>query len=85
MFGLAWEHVLFEETNPFLNLRNRPSCLKGGDNRVSIHEKKEYTPYWKEINYGFSYSNYNGGMQASFRLIRSIGKKAILKKLKQSE
>ena len=50
IFGLVYEHVLFEERNPFKGLQGRPSCLKGGDH----HVKKEYEqnaidmfPYWK--------------------------------------
>ena len=35
-FGLVWEHVLFEEINPFLALQGRPSCAKGGDNHVTF-------------------------------------------------
>ena len=79
IFGLVYEHVLFEERNPFKGLKDRPSCLKGGDH----HVKKEYEqnsidmfPYWKWINYGYYKSNYNGGMDAGFRLIRNIGNNA---------
>lgn len=79
IFGLVYEHVLFEERNPFKGLKDRPSCLKGGDN----HVKKEYernsfdmSAYWKWINYGYYKSNYNGGMDAGFRLIRNIGNNA---------
>ena len=79
IFGLVYEHVLFEERNPFKGLQGRPSCLKGGDH----HVKKEYEqnsidmfPYWKWINYGYYKSNYNGGMDAGFRLIRNIGNNA---------
>ena len=79
IFGLVQEHVLFEERNPFKGLKGRPSCLKGGDN----HVKKEYeqnsldmSAYWKWINYGYYESNYNGGMDAGFRLIRNIGNNA---------
>ena len=79
IFGLVQEHVLFEERNPFKGLKDRPSCLKGGDN----HVKKEYeqnsldmSAYWKWINYGYYESNYNGGMDAGFRLIRNIGNNA---------
>ena len=79
IFGLVYEHVLFEERNPFKGLQGRPSCLKGGDH----HVKKEYEqnsidmfPYWKWINYGYYESNYNGGMDAGFRLIRNIGNNA---------
>ena len=31
IFGLVWEHVLFEEDNPFSVQRGSPSCLKGGN------------------------------------------------------
>lgn len=77
MFGLVEEHVLFEEKNPFKFLKNRPSCLKGGNNQVRKEYKRGSTsPYWKWINYGFYTSNYNGGKPAGFRLIRNIGNNA---------
>jgi formylglycine-generating enzyme required for sulfatase activity len=79
MFGLVWEHVLFEEINPFKTLQNRPSCLKGGDNHVELdHESSRITlnPYWKWINYGYNEPNYSGGYLAGFRLIRNIGNNA---------
>ena len=73
MFGLVEEHVLFEEKNPFKFLKNRPSCLKGGNNQVRKEYKRGNTsPYWKWINYGFYTSNYNGGKPAGFRLIRKL-------------
>jgi formylglycine-generating enzyme required for sulfatase activity len=81
IFGLVWEHVLFEERNPFKILKNRPSCLKGGDNTVLLN--KDYNnifhatiPEWKDIDYGYYKQNYNGGAQAGFRLIRNIGNNA---------
>ena len=74
MFGLVWEHVLFENRNPFYYLKGRPSCLKGGDNHVKKNEENSFdmNPYWKLLNYGFKFSNYNGGMPAGFRLIRKL-------------
>ena len=74
MFGLVWEHVLFEEKNPFRFLEGRPSCLKGGDNHVKKNKENSFdmNPYWKLLNYGFYFSNYNGGMPAGFRLIRKL-------------
>jgi formylglycine-generating enzyme required for sulfatase activity len=74
VFGLVWEHVLFEESNPFASLQNHPACLKGGNNRV-VREHKigkvDAEPYWKWINYGYSKANL-GGMMAGFRLIRKL-------------
>ena len=79
-FGLVWEHVLFEEINPFLALQNRPSCAKGGDNHVTLQYKEQaVAPYWKHINYGYNETNYNGGFPAGFRLVRNIGKKTVWK------
>ena len=74
IFGLVWEHVLFEEKNPFYYLKGRPSCLKGGDNHVKKNKENSFdmNPYWKLLNYGFYFSNYNGGMPAGFRLIRKL-------------
>ena len=84
MFGLVWEHVLFEERNPFKILKNRPSCLKGGDNTVLLN--KDYNnifhatiPEWKDIDYGYFKSNYNGGVAAGFRLVRNIGNNVVWK------
>lgn len=74
VFGLVWEHVLFEEKNPFVALQNHPACLKGGNNRVVSDYKvgKFYSePYWKQLNYGYSKANL-GGMMAGFRLVRKI-------------
>ena len=79
IFGLINEHVLFEEKNPFQFLKERPSCLKGGDNRVAKdYNRNSYStlPYWKWVNYGFYESNYNGGQIGGFRLIRNIGNNA---------
>ena len=79
MFGLVWEHVLFEDRNPFRYLDERPSCLKGGDNHTRRnHIWNEYysDPYWKWINYGYTYPNYSGGATNGFRLIRNIGNNA---------
>ena len=74
MFGLVWEHVLFEEKNPFHYLEGRPTCLKGGDNHVKKDENSfGLDPYWKDINYGYYKDNYVGGSPAGFRLIRNIG------------
>ena len=73
MFGLVWEHVLFEESNPFRVQKNSPSCLKGGDNAVlkgKDDDKYHTTPYWKQINYGYSQLNINSDKNAGFRLIR---------------
>ena len=75
MFGLVWEHVLFEKKNPFKALKGRPSCLKGGDDQVRenhIWNKAYRTPYWKWINYGYFYPNYSSGVEAGFRLIRKL-------------
>ena len=79
IFGLVWEHVLFEKKNHFSYLKNRPSCLKGGDN----HIKKNPNDYpfdeatdWKNANYGLYEPNYNGGYPGGFRLIRNIGNNA---------
>ena len=77
MFGLVEEHVLFKK-NPFPTLYGRPSCLKGGSNQVKKDEKNTFdmNPYWKDVNYGYYHSNYNGGMDGGFRLIRNIGNNA---------
>ena len=84
IFGLVWEHVLFEERNPFKILKNRPSCLKGGDNTVLLNKDENNIfhatiPEWKDINYGYFKSNYNGGANAGFRLIRNIGNNVVWK------
>ena len=84
MFGLVWEHVLFEERNPFKILKNRPSCLKGGDNTVLLNKDENNIfhatiPEWKDIDYGYFKSNYNGGVAAGFRLIRNIGNNVVWK------
>ena len=79
IFGLVWEHVLFEEHNPFKKLKGRPSCLKGGDNHVELDfntSMHTLEPYWKWINYGYSYPNYSSDAYAGFRLIRNIGNNA---------
>ena len=77
MFGLVREYVLFEEKNPFSFKSSLPSCLKGGEYRVSLNHKfgkADFFPYWKKINYGYwkAGSVMNGG----FRLIRNIGNNA---------
>ena len=84
IFGLVWEHVLFEERNPFIILRNSPSCLKGGDNTVLLNKDENNIfhatiPEGKDINYGYFKSNYNGGVAAGFRLIRNIGNNVVWK------
>ena len=85
-FGLVWEHVLFEEINPFLALQGRPSCAKGGDNHVTLqYNEQAVAPYWKHINYGYNETNYNGGFPAGFRLIRNIGNNAKWKESKTND
>ena len=79
IFGLVWEHVLFEKKNHFSYLKNRPSCLKGGDNHIK--KNPDDYPYdeatdWKNVNYGLYEPNYNGGYPGGFRLIRNIGNNA---------
>ena len=80
IFGLVWEHVLFEENNPFALLRLRPSCAKGVSDWVEMERNPNSMggcdPYWKDINYGYSMPNYNSGLPAGFRLIRNIGNNA---------
>lgn len=80
IFGLVWEHVLFEENNPFALLRLRPSCAKGVSDWVEMERNPNSmggpNPYWKDINYGYSKPNYNSGLPAGFRLIRNIGNNA---------
>ena len=76
IFGLVWEHVLFEENNPFALLRLRPSCAKGVSDWVEMERNPNSMggcdPYWKDINYGYSMPNYNSGLPAGFRLIRKL-------------
>lgn len=76
IFGLVWEHVLFEENNPFALLRLRPSCAKGVSDWVEMERNPNSmggpNPYWKDINYGYSKPNYNSGLPAGFRLIRKL-------------
>ena len=84
IFGLVWEHVLFEDRNPFKILKNRPSCLKGGDNTVLLNKDENNIfhatiPEWKDIDYGYFKSNYNGGVAAGFRLVRNIGNNVVWK------
>ena len=76
MFGLVEEHVLFEEVNPFIDHDGGPSCMKGGDIRVTKEfQENPAQPYWKQINYGYNRSNNNSAMPGGFRLIRNIGNK----------
>ena len=77
MFGLVREYVLFEKKNPFSFKSSLPSCLKGGEYRISQNHqfgKADFFPYWKKINYGY----WKAGtvMNAGFRLIRNIGNNA---------
>ncbi len=77
MFGLVREYVLFEEKNPFSFKSSLPSCLKGGEYRVSLNHKfgkADFFPYWKKINYG--YWKVGSVMNGGFRLIRNIGNNA---------
>jgi formylglycine-generating enzyme required for sulfatase activity len=79
MLGLVEEHVLFEEKNPFSAPRNKPSCVKGANNRTEQEWKpasKSSGPYWKDVNYGYYRGNDNEGLPAGFRLIRNIGNNA---------
>lgn len=74
IFGLVNEFVLFPGKNPFKNLHNTPSCLKGGDYRTRLkHSCNEIyiDPYWKWINYGYSEINF-GNAIGGFRLMRKI-------------
>ena len=76
MFGLVEEHVLFEEVNPFIGHDGGPSCMKGGNVRVTKEfQENPAQPYWKQINYGYNRSNNNSAMPGGFRLIRNIGNK----------
>ncbi len=79
MLGLVEEHVLFEEKNPFSAPRNKPSCVKGANDRTEQEWKpasKSSGPYWKDVNYGYYRGNDNEGLPAGFRLIRNIGNNA---------
>ena len=76
MLGLVEEHVLFEEKNPFSAPRNKPSCVKGANDRTEQEWKpasKSSGPYWKDVNYGYYRGNDNEGLPAGFRLVRNIG------------
>ena len=76
MFGLVEEHVLFEEVNPFIGHDGGPSCMKGGNVRVTKEfQENPARSYWKQINYGYKRSNNNSAMPGGFRLIRNIGNK----------
>ena len=76
MFGLVEEHVLFEEVNPFRGPYGGPSCMKGGNVRVTKEfQENPAQPYWKQIHYGYKRSNNNSAMAGGFRLIRNIGNK----------
>ncbi len=76
MFGLVEEHVLFEEVNPFIEHDGGPSCMKGGDIRVTKEfQENPARSYWKQINYGYNRSNNNSAMPGGFRLVRNIGNK----------
>ena len=82
MFGLVREYVLFEEKNPFSFNPLQPSCLKGGEYRVSLHHrfgKADIFPYWKKITYG--YWKTGTVMSGGFRLIRNIGNNVKWKEL----
>ena len=75
MLGLVEEHVLFEEKNPFSAPRNKPSCVKGANDRTEQEWKpasKSSGPYWKDVNYGYYRGNDNEGLPAGFRLIRKL-------------
>ena len=89
VFGLVWEHVLFEEKNPFAVLRQRPSCVKGTNDWIEMERKPNSmggsSPYWKDINYGYLKPNYNGGFPAGFRLIRNIGNNAKWEEIKSNK
>ena len=79
IFGLVQEHVIFEEKNPFSAPSNKPSCVKGANDRTEQEWKpasKSSGPYWKDVNYGYYRGNYNEGLPAGFRLIRNIGNNA---------
>ena len=66
MLGLVWEHVLFEEKNPFREQGENPSCFKGG----------ELESDWRIVDYGYSRGNYYSNILGGFRLIRNIGNNA---------
>ena len=80
IFGLVWEHVLFETIYPHPYYDGHPACLKGGDNRVVQSykvQKDEFKsePHWKYINYGCIKPNWGSSM-GGFRLVRNIGNNA---------
>ena len=80
VFGLVWEHVLFETVYPDPYYDGHPACLKGGGNRVvqSYREQKDEfksVPHWKDVNYGIKKPNWGSSM-GGFRLIRNIGNNA---------
>jgi len=86
MFGLVEEHVLFEEANPFIEHDGGPSCMKGGDIRVTKEfQENPARSYWKQINYGYNRSNNTSGMPGGFRLIRNIGNNAKWKESKTND
>ncbi len=88
MLGLVEEHVLFEEKNPFSAPSNKPSCVKGANDRTEQEWKpasKSSGPYWKDVNYGYYRGNYNEGLPAGFRLIRNIGNNAKWKETKKND
>ena len=66
MLGLVEEHVLFESSNPFERLKNRPSCSKGGDIKHN----------WRETTYGSIEADFYTIKKGGFRLIRNIGNNA---------
>ena len=86
MFGLVEEHVLFEEVNPFREHDGGPSCMKGGDIRVTKEfQENPARSYWKQINYGYNRSNNNSAMPGGFRLIRNIGHNVKWKDIKSNK
>ena len=86
MFGLVEEHVLFEEANPFIGHDGGPSCMKGGDIRVTKEfQENPARSYWKQINYGYNRSNNNSAMPGGFRLIRNIGHNVKWKDIKSNK
>ena len=80
IFGLVWEHVVFEEKNPFSFLEGNASCLKGGDNKVRLYKKEDVVfsvnPVWTDIGFSYSKINSNAHELAGFRLVRNIGNSA---------
>lgn len=80
IFGLVWEHVVFEEKNPFSFLEGNASCLKGGDNKVRLYKKEDavfsVNPIWTDIGFSYSKINSNAHELAGFRLVRNIGNSA---------